>query len=188
MIALTVYRQFIEWDGGYIGASRLTGGTYGRRQRNLRGWDPDLHPHLTGPVLLGQARVGYLRRTLGPHHTEPGPEPARRRLDPPELAEKIEEGQAFHDRPSVGADLPELGLRPLFQQDLHLLAGEFFAEPGGALAGQRFGEVFASGERVERGEQRGLGVCDGLGHGRDPHSTLPERLEPEPKGLQLYLE
>ena len=82
----------------------------------------------------------------------------------------------------MGADLSELGLGPVFQQDLHLFAGEILAELGRALAGQRFGEVFASGERVERGEQRGLG------HGRDPHSTLPERLEPEPKGLQLYLE
>ena len=65
---------------------------------------------------------------------------------------------------------------------------QVLAEPGGALAGQRFGEVFAAGERVERREQRGLGVSDGLGHSRDPHSTLSERLEPEPQGLHLYLE
>src|SRR5215210_3649621 len=38
----------------------------------------DLHPHLTGSVLLRKARVGDLPRTLGPDHIEPGPEPARR--------------------------------------------------------------------------------------------------------------
>ena len=37
-------------------------------------------------------------------------------------------------------------------------------------------------------QQRGLGVGDGRGHGRDPHGTLSERLEPEPQCLQLYLE
>src|SRR5215207_4237583 len=55
--------------------------THGRRQRNLRGWDPDLHPHLSGPVFLGQARVGDLRRTLGPHDIEPGAEPPGRGLN-----------------------------------------------------------------------------------------------------------
>jgi hypothetical protein len=88
----------------------------------------------------------------------------------------------------MGADLSKLSHRPLFQQDLHLLAGEVLAEPGGALAGQRFGEVFAAGERVERREQRGLGVSDGLGRGRDPHGTLSERLEAESQGFHLYLE
>ena len=109
-------------------------------------------------------------------------------LDSPELAQQVDERQTFHDRPTMGADLPKLGFRPLSQERLHLLCGEVLAEPGGALAGQRFGEVFAAGERVEGSEERGLGIRDGLGHGRDTHSTLSERLEPEPQGLQLYLE
>src|SRR5215210_3435036 len=88
----------------------------------------------------------------------------------------------------MGADLSKVRFGPLSQECLHLLCREVLAEPGGALAGQRFGEVFASGERVERSEERGLGVSDGLGHARDPHSTLSKRLEPEPQGLHLYLE
>src|SRR5918995_5935946 len=92
-------------------------------------------------------------------------------LDSPELAEQIDERQAFHDGPSMGTDLSKLSEGPLFQQHLHLLAGEVLAEPGRALAGQRLGEVFAAGERVERREQRYLGVSDGLGRGRDPHGT-----------------
>src|SRR5215212_380789 len=88
----------------------------------------------------------------------------------------------------MGADLSKVRFGPLSQECLHLLCREVLAEPGGAFAGQRFGEVFASGERVERSEECGLEICDGLGHGRDPHSTLSERLEPEPQGLHLYLE
>src|SRR5215203_3001357 len=88
----------------------------------------------------------------------------------------------------MGADRSKVRFGPLSQECLHLLCREVLAEPGGAFAGQRFGEVFASGERVERSEERGLGISDGLRHGRDPHSTLSERLEPEPQGLHLYLE
>src|SRR5215212_7072561 len=77
MIALTVYRKArrVYWR-----QRTQQEVTHERRQRNLRGWDPALHPHLPGPLLLRPARVGHLRRTLGPHDNEPGPEPARRGL------------------------------------------------------------------------------------------------------------
>ena len=90
--------------------------------------------------------------------------------------------------PSWCARLSKLSYGPLFQQHLHLLAREALSEPGRALAGQHFGEIFAASERMERREQRSLGVRDDLGHGRDPRRTLSERLEPEPQGFHLYLE
>jgi hypothetical protein len=53
-----------------------------RWQDNLRGRNPDLHPHLASPILHRQARVGDLRRALGPDYPQLGSKPSRGRLEP----------------------------------------------------------------------------------------------------------
>src|SRR5215216_8183086 len=60
-----------------------------RWQGNLRRRDPPLYPDLARALRHRQARVGDLRWIVGPDHTQPGPEPLRRRLRASTLAQSF---------------------------------------------------------------------------------------------------
>jgi len=64
-----------------VGASRIAV-IIGREwwQGDLRRRDPRLHLDLAGALLHGQARVGDLRRAVGPDHPQPGTDPPGGRL------------------------------------------------------------------------------------------------------------